>query len=165
MEAQTITSVSDVLLDIWNDVEKETTLHVSGRSMWPLIEPGDQVLIKHTRRRIRPGMLIAFRQNNRIIVHRVVRAYSVRNNNVYVCRGDHNGHLDRRVQQSEVIGKVNSIVRNDERTINVANPYWRVVGRLVVQGVNVSRLLPLKIGRHRFFRFLGLALLRSACVK
>lgn len=161
MEPQINNSVSNVLFDIWNDVEKESTLQVSGRSMWPLIEPGDKVLIKHTRNGIKPGSLIAFRQNNRIVVHRVLRSYSARGETVYVCRGDHNRHLDRRVQESEIVGKVISIERNDKRIINIASSYWQIIGKLIVQSVNCSRVLPGEIGGHRFFRFLGLALLRS----
>lgn len=161
MELQITNSVSSVLFDIWKEVEKESVLQVSGGSMWPLMGHGDKVLIKHSLTGIEPGSLIAFRQNNRIVVHRVLRSYSVRGETVYICRGDHNRHLDRRVQESEIVGKVISIERNDKRTINVASSYWQIIGKLIVQSVNFSRALPGEIGRHRFFRFLGLAVLRS----
>ena len=161
MEAQTINSVADVLFDVWNETQKESTFRVSGRSMCPLIEPGNKVIIRHSRAGIKPGMLIAFRQNNRIIVHRVLRKYSGQDETVYLSRGDHNRHLDPRIRESEIVGKVISIERNDKRIFNVANPYWRAVGKLVVQSVNLSRLLPGELGNHRLLRIFGVAFLRS----
>lgn len=161
MELQVVNSV---LFDIWSDAEKESSFQVSGHSMWPLIESGDRVLIKHTRIGIEPGSLIAFRQNNRIVVHRLLRSYTVRGEKVYVCRGDHNTHLDRRVQESELVGKIISIERNDKRTIHLANSYWEIIGKLIVKGFNLSRVLPGEIWNHRFFRYLGLAVLRSVSI-
>ncbi|MEO8168221.1 MAG: S24/S26 family peptidase [bacterium] len=163
MGIQASASIADVLFDIWTETGKESTFTVAGRSMWPLIESGDKVQISHSRTGIKPGMIVAFRQNDRIVVHRVLRVYPAGKDATLICRGDHNRHLDRRVRASQVVGKIISITRNERKIINVAYSYWRVVGVLIALNFKVLRLLPRKIAGSRLTRVFSLVLLRIGC--
>ncbi len=163
MEIQASASVADVLFDIWTETGKESTFTVAGRSMWPLIESGDTVQISHSRTGIKPGMIIAFRQDDRIVVHRVLRVHQAAKDATLICRGDHNMHLDRRVRASQIVGKIISITRNERKIINVANVYRRMVGVVIALNFEVLRLLPRKIAGSRLTRVFNLVLLRIAC--
>ncbi len=162
MDCQITDSFTEQMFDIWKEVGKESTLQVSGWSMHPLIEDGDTVVVKHSHKDIKPGATIAFsvrsptdKKDHRIVVHRVLRCYTVRGETVYVNRGDHNQHIDSRVRESAILGKVVAIVRKDGKRINLESPFRRGVGYMVVRWVDFSRILPRQIRELRLARACG----------
>jgi signal peptidase I len=140
-------SVADAMLDIWKEVGGETSLQVSGYSMYPLIAPGENVIVKHTDADIRPGDIVAFKRGLRIVVHRVIRVCMVRGEFVLLCRGDNNLFLDARVTMSKILGKVLAIEKMNGASVNLGNGLWQRVGRLIVFTFNQSRKL-----RRRWFQ-------------
>lgn len=62
------------LIDIWQEQELIRTLPAAGRSMYPLIKQGDNLQIKFCHpEKLRTGDIIAFRRNDKIIVHRIIK--------------------------------------------------------------------------------------------
>lgn len=150
MNYEMTNSFTEALFDIWKEVGNESTLQVSGWSMYPLIEDGDRVVVKHSHNNIKPGATIAFKKDHRIIVHRVLRCYNVRGETIYVNRGDNNLHIDSRVGDCAILGKVVGIVKKDGTKVNLESPLWQAVGYFVVKFTNISRFLPKRITQIRF---------------
>jgi signal peptidase I len=135
-------AIADAMLDIWKEVGAETSLQVSGYSMFPLIAPGEIVIVKHTDADIRAGDIVAFKRGRRIVVHRVLRVHDVRGESVLLCRGDNNLFLDARVAKSKIFGKVLAVEKANGAKLNLENRLWRRVGRLIVSTFEQSRKLP-----------------------
>jgi signal peptidase I len=155
MDCQISDSFTEQMFDIWKEVGNESALQVSGWSMRPLIKDGDTVVVKHTHQGIKPGATIAFKKDQRIVVHRVLRCYTLRGETVYVNRGDHNQHIDSRVRESAILGKVVAIVRKDGKRTNLESLFWRGVGYMVVRCVDFSRILPRQIRELKVVRAFG----------
>jgi hypothetical protein len=139
-------SVADAMLDIWKEVGSETSLKISGYSMYPLIAQGENVIVKHTDADIRAGDIVAFKRGRRIVVHRVMRVHEVRGESVLLCRGDNNLFLDARVVTSNILGKILSVEKADGRRLDLENWRWQFVEKVIVFLFDQSRKLP-----RRFF--------------
>lgn len=64
----------DELIKVWQEQEAEKLLPATGRSMYPLIKQGDQLTIKFCpSENVKKGDIIAFRRNNKTIVHRIIK--------------------------------------------------------------------------------------------
>jgi signal peptidase I len=160
MSSRLTDSLAYQIFDIWKDTRHISTVQVSGLSMYPLIEDGDSVVVTHTRQSLKPGDTVAFRQGPRIIVHRVLRSYQLQGDRLYVTRGDNNRHIDPRVREQAVVGRVAAIIRKNRRTIDLDTPLWRFTGRMVVKAIRISRLLPRRLMTHKITRNCGHAILR-----
>ena len=78
------------------------TAVVISRSMWPVLNRGDIVLVKGTtREEIRVGSIIIFRHSNGIAIHRVVRMTG----NTIVTKGDANTDEDSPITFADVVGR------------------------------------------------------------
>ena len=82
-------------------------------SMLPLISPDDQIIIDKAKS-IHTNDIIAFKDGENIIAHRVL--YFNKKKNHYICKGDSNSKIDKPVKLGQILGKVNSIVRNGVKT-------------------------------------------------
>jgi signal peptidase I len=96
-------------------------LKVAGASMVPALWPGDLVTVRSCdSSELQPGTIVVFRQNERLVVHRLVRWVDSTHggDGCLVARGDARPRCDQPVKASEVIGCVESAVRNG-RQVNL----------------------------------------------
>jgi signal peptidase I len=160
VDSQLTDSLASQIFDIWKDTKHNSTVQVSGSSMHPLIEDGDSVVVTHTHQELKPGEIVAFRKGQRIVVHRVLRCYQLGDETIYVTRGDHNRHIDPRVHEQAIVGRVAVIVRKNNKRIDLETPLWRLIGRMMAKSMSISRALPRQLVEQRFIRTLGRVALR-----
>jgi signal peptidase I len=95
--------ISQSILDL-NGSENEKV--VASSSMEPALKPGDKITIEPVNPDdIVPGMVIVYRKNGRMIVHRVIK----KNENNLVTAGDNLRKYDKPVHISQVLGKVKGL--------------------------------------------------------
>lgn len=89
-------------------------LPAAGTSMVPTIHPGDELCVQRTDlKKIRPGNIVVYARQGRLIVHRVVAVGPDRARQPYlVTRGDRSPRNDLPVISSEVLGLVTTLVRD-----------------------------------------------------
>jgi signal peptidase I len=84
-------------------------LKVNGASMVPALWPGDLLTIRSCElSELRPGTIIAFRHNQGLIVHRLMQRSGER----ITTRGDALPAYDEPVVAAEVVGRVETVMRN-----------------------------------------------------
>lgn len=89
--------------------------------MVPTLCPGDLVSIRHCNPQdLETNSIIVFRQNERLIVHRLVRQVGSQ----VMARGDASPYYDDPVDASAVLGQVESIVRNG-RAVSAKLRVWK----------------------------------------
>jgi signal peptidase I len=89
---------------------------VSGESMKPFIRQGDRVVIFRTTKPVLPGHVIAFFNNDQLIVHRV---YAVKGDPIgsrlYAVCGDSSVHSHGEINKESVIGRVHYLLRKGNK--------------------------------------------------
>jgi signal peptidase I len=160
MEAIADRLVLEAALDAWRLASKESRLRVSGYSMRPLIQFGDNVIVRHGTKGIAPGVPIAYKRGRRIVVHRVLRCYDVDGKLMVVCRGDANRFADKRVGEDAIIGRVTSVVNQRGHARNFESMFWRQVGLLIVRLTEMTRHMPSGLRHHWLLWKSGRAMLK-----
>lgn len=98
------------LLNIANDLLKEgkqLMIEARGYSMYPTIKPGETVYIKacNIEEDVAPGNIIAWKNGNDIILHRVVSIYGSDHNTFFITRGDGSLNNDSPIKFNQIVGK------------------------------------------------------------
>jgi hypothetical protein len=65
-------SVVRATLSIWAAMERRTRLPIEGRSMWPQLRDGEQVLVRHGGAEPRTGQVLVLLDRGRTVAHRTV---------------------------------------------------------------------------------------------
>ncbi|MCI0454042.1 MAG: signal peptidase I [Candidatus Dadabacteria bacterium] len=138
--------ITDCVLDLWQEIGKETQLKLSGMSMLPFIKNGDSVVVRHTREGIGVGSIVAFRKEQEIIIHRVIRMENKNGKTAILTKGDFNVKADNAFDEDYLVGRVIGINKGG-RQINLDTYFWSYMGRLIS---SCSLLLSLT---SRFFYF------------
>jgi signal peptidase I len=87
-------------------------IRVQGSSMLPTLRPGDEIELRSTlAAEIRCGDIVAFRQGERLFVHRVIG----RDRDRLLTRGDALRHADVPVSSDQLLGVVVSVLRKGEQ--------------------------------------------------
>jgi signal peptidase len=123
-------SITNCVLDLWQEIGKDTQLKISGMSMLPFIKNGDSVVIRHRKEGIRIGSIVAFRNNQKIIVHRVIKMEKENGKTTFLTKGDFNLKPDNAFNEDNLIGRVTTINRGS-RQIKLDSYFWSSVGRLI----------------------------------
>lgn len=122
--------VINAALEIWSQTNKQQVIPISGRSMLPLIQNGDNVLVEHGVGRINRGDIIVFLQADKMVAHRVLRIERKGASFTLTAKGDNNPYFDPPVEVKQVIGRVLKIKRGDD-WISIDTPGWRFLGWLI----------------------------------
>ena len=121
-------------------------LRVFGTSMVPSILPGDLVLIhKASLNDISPGEVVMFLQKGRLFVHRVVDRKVVATTgrpeeSCLITRGDRLRHEDPPVPESELLGRLVFIDRDNQKVELPAHEPSRLIVRLLQSSDRVTYL-------------------------
>ena len=121
--------VLKAVLDVWGQAGKQHFIPIAGRSMVPLIEDGDHVLVAHGCAGVRRGDVVVFRHQGRLIAHRVLRIHSNDAGPTFVTKGDNTTQFDSPLSADEIVGRVLTVKRGD-RYMSLDTTVWRIVGWL-----------------------------------
>jgi signal peptidase I len=121
--------VLEAVLDAWGQAGEQHFIPITGRSMVPLIQDGDHVLVAHGCAGVRRGDVIVLRREGRLIAHRVLRIYSGDAGPAFVTKGDNASQFDSPLSADEIVGRVLTVKRGD-RYMSLDTTVWRIVGWL-----------------------------------
>ena len=129
-EAHLQSACCDLVADIARN-QGQVQLKVAGASMVPTLWPGDLVTVRSCDlSELQPGSIVVFRQNERLVTHRLMRVDFARwvdsthgADGCLVTRGDARSRCDKPVKASEVLGRVESAMRNG-RPVNLQPSLW-----------------------------------------
>ncbi len=132
-EAHLQSACCDLVADIARN-QGQVQLNVAGASMVPTLWPGDLVTVRSCDlSELQPGSIVVFRQNERLVTHRLMRVDFARwvdsthgADGCLVTRGDARSRCDKPVKASEVLGRVQSAMRNG-RPVNLQPSLWHGV--------------------------------------
>ncbi len=106
------TLVQETCCDLLTEVIRasgQVQLRVAGASMLPTLWPGDLLTVHRCHpSALAPRSIIVFRQDQQLVVHRVMH----RSGNRIVTRGDARARLDAPIELDQVVGRVESVLRN-----------------------------------------------------
>lgn len=118
----------NTVIDLWADLhqrKRESWLPVLSGSMMPLLRTGDEVLVQSASPdSIRPGDIIVFKNQDKLIVHRVIRRYN-NGNPSFLQKGDSTTAAEI-IRSEDVIGKVIA-VRKGTKIICLNDRIWKVI--------------------------------------
>jgi signal peptidase I len=101
------------LRELWQQTNEQHWLPVHGISMLPLLHEGDNILISHDLSSVRRGDILVFQQADGLVAHRVVRILKQPDHaQIYLTKGDNCSRFDYPLFEPEVLGRVNSILKN-----------------------------------------------------
>lgn len=107
-QRKVLRGLADELLD------KGTSIRItaSGYSMYPAIKPGNTIIIKPVPLdKLKCGMIIAWKREKDMVVHRLVLAYESDEKRYYITRGDSCRSSDKPVTEDMIAGRVEAIYR------------------------------------------------------
>jgi hypothetical protein len=113
-------------LDLLRESGQAQWLPVTGRSMMPLIWPGDEVLVTADWQPAARGDILTFVQDGQLNTHRLLRMTNVGGQMVYTTKGDNLWQPDPPLAATAVIGRVIAVRRGQK--VWSENDRWR--GRL-----------------------------------
>lgn len=123
IEAHLRAACCDLVLDALR-ISGKVKIKVNGASMLPAIWPGDLVSIRRcVPSELKSGSVIAFRQNRRLIIHRLID----RTGDSIVTRGDALPRFDADVHDSDVLGCVDTVMRNGRCVDPHRSPWQKAV--------------------------------------
>lgn len=123
IEAHLRAACCDLVLDAVR-ISGKVKLKVAGASMVPALWPGDLVSVRHCQpSELKPGSVIVFRQNQRLIIHRLIH----RAGDSIVTRGDARPCFDGNVRASDVLGFVDTVMRNGRSVNPHCSPWQKAV--------------------------------------
>jgi hypothetical protein len=123
---------------------KTGRLVVRSGSMAPLLQLGDEVIVAQRPNRILPSNLVVFRQEDRLICHRIMLPYAPRR---YLQKGDFNREWEK-VAEADIIGAPKQVIIG-KQVIPLEGPrfrFWNTLLWLVVAardlGRQICRIIP-----------------------
>jgi hypothetical protein len=132
-----------LVLELLRERGEAQWLPVTGRSMAPLIWPGDQVQVTAEWQPAFRGDILTFLQAGQLTTHRLLRATNVGGQWVYVTKGDNQWQPDPPLNEVDIIGRVEAI-RRGERVWGPNGRFWRWSNWYLTQLMLVqARLYPL----------------------
>jgi len=121
-EAHLQSACCDLIADVARN-QGQVQLKVAGASMVPALWPGDLVTVRSCdSSELQPGTIVVFRQNERLVTHRLMYWAG----DCAVTRGDARPRYDQPVKAGEVLGRVDSALRNG-RPVNLQPSLWHRV--------------------------------------
>lgn len=119
-------SLREACCDLVADIARasgKVQLKVTGASMVPTLWPGDLLTVQTCNPYgLAPGSIIVFRQDQQLIVHRLMLRLGDRT----VTRGDARPRLDKPVEPSQIVGRVETVMRNG-RPVDPQDSLWQQI--------------------------------------
>ena len=123
----------DTAARFWSQADQKHWVPVAGNSMAPFLKAGDEVQVAHQAGALRRGDVVVIRQDERLMVHRVLKPVPELEPEPILTQGDHNRHQDPPAPRSRLLGRV-CAVRRRGRESSLDTRRWRTVGWLIASG-------------------------------
>jgi hypothetical protein len=91
---------------LWRRAGGQHWMGVEGRSMWPVLRPGDEVLVLHGGQPPRPGAIVVAREGGGLVVHRLLAVTEAGGQVTYWTQGDARPQMDAPHPAEALIGRV-----------------------------------------------------------
>ena len=127
LESHLPSALRSGLLELFQQVNRQTWLPFVGTSMVPHIGEGNMLLVQHALHHIRLGDVIVFKRAGNLIAHRVVLIRKHGDKIIYQTKGDNARSFDVPVYQSSVLGRVICIQKDNGVLISLKSPYARLL--------------------------------------
>jgi len=132
-------SVAAVAAEAMLRAGKEITVTAGGYSMWPVIRPGDAVVIApYGEGAAAAGRIVALRRDGGFVLHRITRVMTVSGRELIVTCGDAAARADEPAGPATVAGVVISVTRRGRqfppprrRTPRLINRGWAILDRVI----------------------------------
>ena len=107
---------------------RRVRFRLKGSSMFPLIREGrDEVMIRHcTEDELHPMDVVLFRYRGKHVLHRILRKEGHR----LLLQGDGSYVAREQCTTSDVVGKLDEVIRPSGRSVSVTDWQWRLSGRI-----------------------------------
>ncbi len=112
------------VVEAWGEAGRKGRVRVHGRSMEPLLRPGEVVVLAHGREGLGIGQIVAYRVGGQVIVHRLVRRHG---GGELVLAGDSRPAADPPVRSEAVLGRVVAL-EAAEGAFSLQTPVARAAG-------------------------------------
>ena len=94
-----------IIVTLVSGIARYYALTIGSSSMTGTINKGDVIIIDQKDRNISKGQIIAFKKEDHILVHRVVKVQKINNKIYYQTKGDYNKSKDNwLVEENEIVG-------------------------------------------------------------
>ncbi len=100
--------------------------------MWPFLNDGDRVLVAWGRDNLRPGDLLVYQVNGRLVIHRLIEIRQTPTARRFITCGDNVRRADPPVYAPQIVGPVVAAERG-ERIFHLRRFHWRLFGRGVAR--------------------------------
>lgn len=160
------------ILRLWKKAGRGIKIKVTGFSMYPIIRTGDTVSLKlMDGQDLKTGDLITFWENQKLVVHRLIKKQKQNHKWIFCEKGDNAITLSW-VNGDQVVGKAIRI-QGQDRTIDLTKTSWRCFNALfgktisawilMMGGMNPNDTFPKpKLFNKIYQRFAGLFLKRRS---
>jgi signal peptidase I len=103
-------------------------LTVTSRSMVPLLQPGDEVIVEpFNPSQLRQGDMVVIRSSSDLVIHRVI---TIDQNGCVHTKGDNLPFKDPPVSAADILGLVTKVEKN-QKTLDLSTPRWITLNRLL----------------------------------
>ena len=115
---------------LWKEAGRPVDVKIEGASMLPLIRPGDTVSLRLINGdELNTGELIAFRQNEGLIVHRFIKQRRI-DRSRWLCQKGDNLSGWSWIQEDDVLGRV-ELIRGRGKVIDMNTRPWTWINRVM----------------------------------
>ena len=109
---------------------KSLSFKIASGSMSPIIEVGNVVKISQVKpSRVRTGDIVAFREGQNVVVHRIIGKKRLNRELIFSHRGD-DGAISGKVPAKDLIGRV-FLIKKGEREISL-NTLWSAISNKIL---------------------------------
>jgi signal peptidase I len=106
-------------------LHRQATLQVISRSMSPVIQVGENIVVMATSfETVAPGDIVLFDCETTYCTHRLVTKYQIGERQFVVTRGDRIRGFDRPFEAERLLGKV-VVIQTHRRQIDLNRPEWQ----------------------------------------
>lgn len=135
-------------IHLWSQSRSELVVTVSGNSMWPILQEGDQIRIHPGCERIKRGDIVAYLRKGRLITHRLIGPRSYGEDDFFLLKGDNLPIRDPAVRINAILGRVVALKRHDKWLV-MDSHFWRSMN-WVVANISVAQELLFRLLRRIF---------------
>jgi signal peptidase I len=146
--ANTHDPILETALELLESQNGDLWMLVKGKSMLPIIREGDHILVQPLKRPPVRGDILALRQANGLLAHRLLRrSYDSLGDGSYLTQGDHALLPDLPITFDQILGRVVTLKRGT-KILRLDKPGWMRVG----SAVSIYQLATLWVGRKMRLR-------------
>ena len=142
------------VMSIWAERREKTECCISGHCMVPLIRHGDTLVIEHGRDHIQQGDIIVFKEDGKLLVHRLIHRKKTATSERLYTKGDRRRFFDPPVHPEQVQGKVIE-ARGCHGALRFTSGFWKVSNQvLALISYAVAKQRPLTTPRKNLLNLI-----------